>query len=71
MKLDDGKIGMDGLAGPLDPDGWLPHDVYTQLIALLPGASIVDLDDMLEKIRAIKSDEELGDAAQGRQARAI
>ena len=53
---------MDGLAGPLDPDGWLPHNVYTQLMALLPGASIVSLDDMLEKIRAIKSAEELGDS---------
>jgi Xaa-Pro dipeptidase len=60
LKLERGKIGMDGLAGPLDPDGWLPHDVYTQLTALLPDASIVGLDDMLEKVRAIKSDEELG-----------
>ena len=60
LKLERGKIGMDGLAGPLDPDGWLPHDVYKQLIALLPDASIVGLDDMLEKIRAIKSEEELG-----------
>src|SRR5437868_10931992 len=59
LKLERGKIGMDGLAGPLDPDGWLPHDVYKQLIALLPGAAMVGLDDMLEKIRAIKSDEEL------------
>ena len=42
------------------PDGWLPHDVYKRLIALLPDASIVGIDDMLEKIRAIKSEEELG-----------
>ena len=60
LKLERGKIGMDGLAGPLDPDGWLPHDVYQQLTALLPDAGIVGLDDMLEKIRAIKSEEELG-----------
>jgi hypothetical protein len=60
LKLERGKIGMDGLAGPLDPDGWLPHDVYKQLIALLPDASIGGLDDMLEKVRAIKSAEELG-----------
>src|SRR4030088_1928459 len=59
LKLERGKIGMDGLAGPLDPDGWLPHDVYKHLTALLPDASIVGLDDMLEKVRAIKSDEEL------------
>src|ERR1700716_3180711 len=54
LKLERGKIGMDGLAGPLDPDGWVPHDVYKQLTPLLPDASIEGLDDMLEKIRAIK-----------------
>ena len=48
LKLERGKIGMDGLAGPLDPDGWLPHDVYKQLVALLPDASIAGLDDMLD-----------------------
>src|SRR5215813_15261143 len=59
LKLDTGKIGMDGLAGPLDPDGWLPHDVYTRLTSLLPKAGIVSLDDMLEKVRSVKSAEEL------------
>jgi Xaa-Pro aminopeptidase len=59
LKLERGRIGMDGLAGPLDPDGWLPHDVYERLLALLPDADIVGLDDMLEKIRAIKSEEEM------------
>jgi Xaa-Pro aminopeptidase len=58
-KLDAGRIGMDGLAGPLDPDGWLPHDVFMRLNALLPNASIVRLDDMLEKVRSVKSAEEL------------
>ena len=60
LKLDSGKIGMDGLAGPLDPDGWLPHDVYTRLTSLLPNAKFVGMDDMLEKVRSIKSAEELG-----------
>jgi hypothetical protein len=44
LKLERGKIGMDGLACPLDLDGWLPHDVYRQLTALLPDGSIVGLD---------------------------
>jgi len=62
---------MDGLAGPLDPDGWLPRDVYQGLVDLLPGANLVALDDMLEKVRAAKSDEELArlgddDARDGR-----
>ena len=60
LKLDRGRIGMDGLAGPLDPDGWLPHSVYLRLQELLSGAKLVALDDMLEKVRTIKSDEELG-----------
>jgi Xaa-Pro aminopeptidase len=59
MKLNTGRIGVDGLAAPLDADGWLPHDVYVRLKDLLPGAKFVALDDMLEKIRAIKSPEEL------------
>jgi Xaa-Pro dipeptidase len=62
------RIGMDGLAGPLDPDGWLPHSVYERLTELLPRAEIVNLDDMLEKVRAIKSAEEI---AAIRQAAAL
>ena len=60
LKLDGGKIGMDGYAGPLDPDGWLPHNVHTRLVELMPNASLVAMDDMLEKVRSIKSTEELG-----------
>jgi Xaa-Pro dipeptidase len=59
MGLQTGRIGMDGLAGPLDPDGWVPHSVYERLKELLPGAQLVNLDDMLEKVRTIKSAEEL------------
>jgi Xaa-Pro aminopeptidase len=53
------RIGMDGLAGPLDPDGWLPHSVFVRLQQLLPQAELVALDDMLEKVRALKSAEEI------------
>ncbi len=60
LKLDGSRIGMDGYAGPLDPDGWLPHDVHLRMVELLPRAEIVNLEDMLEKIRSIKSAEELG-----------
>jgi Xaa-Pro dipeptidase len=60
LKLDKGRVGMDGYAGPLDPDGWLPHNVHTRLVEVLPGLDIVAMDDMLEKIRSIKSAEELG-----------
>jgi Xaa-Pro aminopeptidase len=59
MGLERKKIGMDGLAGPLDPDGWLPQSVYASLRGQLPEAEIVALDDMLELIRAQKSAEEV------------
>ena len=60
LGLDAGRIGMDGLAGPLDPDGWVPHSVYVRLQQLLPRAELVNVGDMLEKARAVKSDEEIG-----------
>lgn len=59
LKLDAGKIGMDGYAGPLAADGWLPHNVHTRLVEVMPSAAFVAMDDMLEKVRSIKSSEEL------------
>jgi Xaa-Pro dipeptidase len=59
LKLAKSTIGVDGLAGPLDPDGWFPHSTYAQLRDLLPAAEFVNLDDMLEKMRAVKSPEEI------------
>jgi len=59
LGLSRGRIGLDGLAGPLDPDGWLPHSVFKRLEELLPAAEFVNLDDMLEILRTVKSREEL------------
>jgi Xaa-Pro dipeptidase len=59
LGLTEGRIGMDGLAGPLDPDGWLPQSVYTRLTELMPRAEFINLDDMLERLRTVKSPEEL------------
>ncbi len=52
-------IGLDGLEGPLDPDGWLPHSVYAKIRELVPEARFVNTNDMMERIRAIKSHEEI------------
>jgi Xaa-Pro dipeptidase len=60
LNLTSGRIGMDGLAGPLDPDGWLPHSVYTRIVELMPKAELVNLDDMMESLRTVKSAEEIG-----------
>ena len=59
LGLTKSRIGMDGLAGPLDPDGWLPHSVYMRLKELAPQAEFIDLDDMMEMMRTVKSEEEL------------
>jgi Xaa-Pro dipeptidase len=59
LGLEAGRIGMDGLAGPLDPDGWLPHSVFTRLGELAPRAEFVNLGDMMELLRTQKSEEEL------------
>src|SRR5262245_44969185 len=59
LKLTGANVGMDGLAGPLDPDGWVPHSLYTRLQERLPSLTIVNLEDMLEKIRTVKSREEI------------
>ncbi len=60
LGLERGRIGLDGLAGPLDPDGWLPHSVYERLAELLPDAELVNIEDMLEAMRSTKEEEELG-----------
>jgi Xaa-Pro dipeptidase len=52
-------VGIDGLAGPLDPDGWVPHSMYVRLRERLPKLSLINLDDMMEKLRTVKSAEEI------------
>lgn len=59
LGLTKARIGMDGLAGPLDPDGWLPHSVFGRLQELAPQAEFVNLEDMMEMMRTVKSEEEL------------
>jgi Xaa-Pro aminopeptidase len=59
LGLQRASIGMDGVAGPLDPDGWVPHSVVESLKAALPDARFVNLGNLLEITRAVKSDEEI------------
>lgn len=59
LGLEKGNIGVDGLAGPLDPDGWIPHSVYNRILELIPEANFINTNDMLEKIRAVKGPEEI------------
>jgi Xaa-Pro aminopeptidase len=59
LGLEGATLGLDGLAGPLDPDGWLPHSIFTGLTSALPAARFVNLGDLLELLRARKSAEEI------------
>lgn len=59
LGLENRNIGVDGLAGPLDPDGWFPYSVYKRILEILPEANFVNTSDMLEKTRSIKSSEEI------------
>jgi Xaa-Pro aminopeptidase len=59
LGFEKGRIGVDGLAGPLDPDGWIPHSVFAAFKADLADAELVNIDDMLEQIRTVKSAEEI------------
>lgn len=59
MGLERATIGMDGIAGPLDPDGWVPHSVVESLKDALPDARFVDLGNLLETTRSVKSAEEI------------
>src|SRR5262249_5209515 len=57
--LSGAKVGTDGVGGPVDPDGWVPHRMYARLQARLPNLALVNLDDMMEKLRTVKSAEEI------------
>lgn len=59
LGLTRGNIGLDGLAGPLDPDGWLPHSMYERMRNGLPAANLAAIDDLMEMVRAVKSVEEI------------
>lgn len=59
LGLAQSSIGFDGLAGALDPDGWVPYSQYVRVQELLPAARLVNLEDMMERVRTIKSPEEI------------
>ncbi|TIR44034.1 MAG: aminopeptidase P family protein, partial [Mesorhizobium sp.] len=52
------KIGKGGARIGIEP-AFLPSDAYTLIRNALPDARLVDATDMLERMRAIKTDAEL------------
>jgi len=59
LGLEKKRIGVDGLATALDADGWFPYSVYQRILELMPGATFVNLNDLLERVRMVKSPEEI------------
>jgi Xaa-Pro dipeptidase len=59
VKSGEKNISVDGLASAINPDGWFPYSIYHRILELVPGANLINIGDMLEKIRAIKSFEEI------------
>jgi Xaa-Pro aminopeptidase len=60
LGLERGRIGLVGrAAGPLTPDGRWPQLAYDTLRAELDQATLIDFDDEMAAVRAIKSDEEI------------
>lgn len=59
LGLEKGQIGLVGLAGWYDQEGSFPHDTYLGLAKELPQAAFENATDILERLRLIKSQEEI------------
>jgi Xaa-Pro aminopeptidase len=53
------QIGLVGLGGWSEPEGIWPHQLYLDLKKNLPEATFVNATEILEKLRLIKSEEEI------------
>jgi Xaa-Pro dipeptidase len=59
LGLENRNVGVDGLASALDPDGWFPQSIYSDLSQSMVKTNLINLGDMLERMRAVKSAEEI------------
>lgn len=60
LGVERGRIGVTGLgAGTRTPMGTILHGFYTQLVAAFPSAELVDATSILDRVRYVKSAEEL------------
>ena len=55
-----GRIGLVGLGGWSEPEGIWPHRMHAELCQSLPEAILVNATEILERIRLVKSEEEIG-----------
>jgi Xaa-Pro aminopeptidase len=59
LKLENGRIGVVGLEGT-ELEGDIPYVTYKKILEGLPNATFENATDLIENIRLIKSEEELG-----------
>lgn len=59
LGFEKGNLGVVGLAGLRDRDGSMLYEVYSQILRGLPQANFVNATPLIEKIRLIKSNEEI------------
>lgn len=59
LGLEKGRIGVVGLPGLSDRDGWLPYQTYMDITAALPEVTFVNATALVERVRIKKSQEEL------------
>jgi len=60
LGLDKKRIGVMVSRGQWIRMGGFPYSVYKDILELMPEAILVNLDDTMERIRMIKSSEEIG-----------
>jgi Xaa-Pro dipeptidase len=59
LGLEKSNIGVVGLPGLFDRDGWIPYITYQSIVQELPQATLVNATTLIEGIRMIKSSEEI------------
>ncbi|HEX6510832.1 MAG TPA: M24 family metallopeptidase [Chloroflexota bacterium] len=66
LNLGHGRVGIAGMAHIARfPDGLISHTMYEKIAAACPGSEIVDATLLLERVRSVKSEEEVGFLRQG------
>lgn len=53
------NVGVVGLPGVQDSEGWIPYHTFSELKRLLPYATLTSATPLLERLRMIKSEEEI------------
>jgi Xaa-Pro aminopeptidase len=59
LELEKGNIGVIGLPGLFDREGWIPYVTYQQIVEEMPKANLINATALVEAVRMIKSPVEI------------